>query len=117
MFLPMGDFSSLQDIPKMYSSCKEHEHHDMTLCDFVIDHLINIDSIFDKHENGDDQKPHIPFHFHHSQTVILYFQELKNFQFKSYTQILDVKIVTFTFNKSIYIFNFINSIFRPPIFV
>lgn len=117
IFLPMSDFSTLQDIPKMYQSCKEHEHHDMSPLDFITDHLINIDGVFDKHDNGDEQKPHIPFHFHHNQTVTLYFQEFRNFEFNNYKPVLESKIVTFSYKKSIYIFNPINSVFRPPIFV
>ena len=43
----------------------------MTPFDFIKDHLINIDGLFDKHEDGDDQKPHSPIQFHnqHSQTT------------------------------------------------
>ena len=32
----------------------------MTPFDFFTDHLVNIDGVFDKHENGDEQKPHTP---------------------------------------------------------
>ena len=64
--LPMGDFSILPSLPKMYQHCKATEDRDMTPLDFVTDHLINIDGIFDSHENGDDQKPHQPFQYHNS---------------------------------------------------
>ena len=58
--LPLGDFSVLQDIPEMYRHCNATEDKDMTPFDFFTDHLVNIDGVFDKHENGDEQKPHTP---------------------------------------------------------
>lgn len=61
----MGDFSMLNDIPEMYRHCKATEDKDMTPFDFITDHLLNIDGLFDKHENGDEQKPHQPIQNHH----------------------------------------------------
>ena len=110
LFLPLGDFSTLLDIPKMYQSCKEHEHHDMTPIDFITDHLINIDGMFDKHENGDEQKPHKDFHFTHRCNITLFFQEFKSFEFKKSNLILYNVFVNFNYKKSIYIFNINHSI-------
>lgn len=56
--LPNGDFSYIVDLPDMYRHCKAAEDHDMGPIDFLTDHLINIDGVFDKHTNGDHQKPH-----------------------------------------------------------
>ena len=47
----MGDFSMLNELPEMYSHCKATEDKDMTPLDFITDHLVNIDGLFDKHEN------------------------------------------------------------------
>jgi hypothetical protein len=63
--LPMGDFSALKDLPEQYRHCRDTEDQDMTFIDFITDHLINIDCLFDKHENGDKQKPHSPYQHHH----------------------------------------------------
>ncbi|MEP6796142.1 MAG: hypothetical protein ABJB16_17570 [Saprospiraceae bacterium] len=49
----------------MYQHCKATEDKDMTPFDFVTDHLLNIDGLFDKHDGGDQQKPHAPFQVHH----------------------------------------------------
>lgn len=117
LFLPMGDFSTLQDIPKMYNSCKEHEHQDMTPLDFITDHLINIDGIFDEHINGDAQKPHKHFHFKHSNALLLFMHEIKTFEFKPSTIKIESEIVISNYKKSIYSFNHSFSIFRPPILV
>lgn len=117
ILLPMGDFSTLQDIPKMHQSCKEHEHRDMTPLDFITDHLINIDAIFDKHDNGDEQKQHKSFHFNHRTTITLFFQEINTFEFKPNTFKKENIFEVLFYKKSIYSFNNIHSIFRPPIVV
>ena len=118
LFLPLGDFSTLQDIPKMYNNCKEHEHHDMTPIDFITDHLINIDGLFDKHDNGDEQKPHKNIDFTFSNfTATLFFQEVNTFEFKSIKVTIENSIVISNYKKAIYTFNHTPSIFRPPIFV
>ena len=117
LLLPMGDFSTLQDIPKMYQSCKEQEHHDMTPIDFITDHLINIDGIFDKHDNGDDQKPHKDFNFKLSHlNNSLFFQEFNTFEFKKVKIVIENRVVISNYKKSIYTFDHILYIFRPPIF-
>lgn len=111
--LPMGNFSSLQDLPEMYQHCKATEDKDMTPLDFLTDHLINIDGLFDKHNNGDDQKPHSPIQNQHiSQLVAFQFSTVFNF-----------KTENIFFLEQLYLYhidNFIKSeyiskIFRPPI--
>lgn len=72
LILPCGDFSALPDLPRMYAHCKETEHHDMNPFDFITDHLINIDGLFDAHDNGDEQKPHQPFPLQHHQFQVQY---------------------------------------------
>lgn len=72
LILPCGDFSILPDLPKMYARCKAMEDHDMTPFDFVTDHLVNIDGLFDAHDNGDEQKPHQPFPLQHHQFQVPY---------------------------------------------
>jgi hypothetical protein len=69
---PGGDFSLLSQLPVLYEHCKSAEDPDMNLLDFITDHLLNIDGIFDKHLPGDDQKPHQPFQFQHFQHVFEY---------------------------------------------
>lgn len=63
----------MADLPRMYQHCKATEDKDMTPFDFVTDHLLNIDGLFDKHDNGDTQKPHTPFQFHRTtmQTFVV----------------------------------------------
>lgn len=111
----MGDFLTLQDIPKMYQSCQEHEHHDISSLDFITDHLINIDGFFNKNNNENDQKPHKDFHFTHRHSVAIYFQELKKIEFYNANPILKNKIIIFKHIKLNYSFNPFNSALRPPI--
>ena len=117
IFFPMGDFSAIGNLPKMYQNCKETEDKDMTPLDFVTDHLINIDSLFDKHDNGDKQKPHKSndYTLHHSTNQ--FFQEMKNIEFKSNKIVISNTVLIPDFKNTIYSHNPISSIFRPPIFI
>ena len=101
----------------MYQNCKETEDKDMTPLDFVTDHLINIDSLFDKHDNGDEQKPHKSndYTLHHSTNQ--FFQEMKNIEFKSNKIVISNTVLIPDFKNTIYSHNPISSIFRPPIFI
>lgn len=110
--LPLGDFSVLQDLPQMYNHCKTTEDKDMTPFDFITDHLINIDCIFDKHDNGDEQKPHTPFQFHYSKIQTTFV--VSQLEFSISKPILSknkLPIYSEIFYHSEYIFK----IFRPPI--
>jgi hypothetical protein len=70
--VPEGDFSLLTQLPALYLHCKETEDSDMEFIDFIKDHLINIDALFDNHPAGDDQKPRQTFQFHNLQHTIAY---------------------------------------------
>lgn len=108
----MGDFSILQDIPEMYRHCKATEDKDMNAMDFVTDHLLNIDGIFDKHENGDEQKPHqTPPSQHQGQTT-LSFVSFFTFTITKYFQ-PEIKPVIQAVHFLPY--DYITKIFRPPI--
>jgi hypothetical protein len=110
--LPSGNFSSLTDLPEMYRHCKTTEDKDMTPFDFVTDHLLNLDGLFDKHDDGDDQKPHQPFHFHHMMQQVVspafeFSMELEKHIF------IEKKQTLFTTN--FYHADYVSKIFRPPI--
>ena len=117
IFFPMSDFSIIGNLPKMYDHCKATEDKDMTPLDFLTDHLINVDSLFDKHDNGDTQKPHKSndYPFHHSITT--FYQEIKVIEFKTPRLSISTKVLNFNYKNSLYLHNPIFSIFRPPITV
>ncbi|MEO8088278.1 MAG: hypothetical protein ABI763_15765 [Bacteroidota bacterium] len=110
--LPQGDFSAVVDLPQMYRHCKSTEDKDMTPFDFVTDHLINIDGLFDKHENGDKQKPHSPVQFHHQQ-IQNYFatNEFKVIQ----TNYSAGQESAPAIEENIYFSDILSFVFRPPI--
>jgi hypothetical protein len=110
--LPMGDFSFGVDLPEMYRHCKAHEDKDLTPFDFVTDHLMQIDGMFDKHCNGDRQKPHRPPPLqHHPVLNIISFEPTINQSFRPV-------IVTEKqplFGETLYNSEFCNQIFHPPV--
>ncbi len=69
--LPLGEFSFLRDLPAMYQHCQSAEDKDMNCFDFITDHLINIDGLFDEHDQQDEQRPHSPLRttIHAQQTI------------------------------------------------
>jgi len=111
LILPLSDFSIIPDLPEMYSHCKTSEDKDMTMIDFITDHLVNIDGLFDKHDCGDEQKQHKPFE--HKVNIasnfiaIIYTSEISIPQ-----KIIDNNIVTYN---QIYQYDFVESFLRPPI--
>ena len=84
----------------------------MTPIDFITDHLVNIDGLFDKHENGDEQKPHTPIQNHHQgQTTVSF---IAYFAF-SITQFQHVEIKPLIPSVNFLPSDYITKIFRPPI--
>jgi hypothetical protein len=110
----MGDFATLQDLPEMYRHCKAAEDKDMTLIDFITDHLVNIDGIFDKHNNGDEQKPHSPIQNQHTSSLIVILQLPSVFNFKKVNNFV-VKQSNFYHSDNFIKSEYISKIFRPPI--
>jgi hypothetical protein len=108
--LLQSNFDFIVQLPQMYNHCKSTEDKDMNFFDFITDHLINLDCIFDKHENGDHQKPHQPFNFHFQNLIQLFISY-------SFTLIkINVSIkkkLTFVV-KNLYQSPFLGSVFHPP---
>lgn len=109
----MGDFSVLKDIPEMYKHCKATEDNEMTPLDFLTDHLVNCDALFDKHDHGDRQKSHQPLQNHHNIQVPLF--SLTCFQF-SLQHISTLAVNTTTMADLFFSSAYLASVFRPPIF-
>ncbi len=112
LLLEQSDFSILQDLPSMYQHCKTAEDKDLTPLDFITDHLLNFDCLFDQHDNGDPQKPHVPPQFNHQSYQNIFV--LKEVIIQSSEPVLLAKnLVFYSDNKLPQ--KFISSIFRPPI--
>ena len=113
LVLPCSDFSTLVELPGMYNHCKATEDKDMTVVDFITDHLLNIDGALDKHDNGDRQKPHKPFEFNHTiQTVI--FSDQTNTA-NSFVRSFPVKSNLPVYREDFYRSDYSANILRPPI--
>ncbi len=117
LILPMGDFSMLKELPEMYHHCKTYEDKDMTLLDFITDHLINIDGMFDHHDHGDEQKPHNPTDFNHS-SFVLFFTSLDNLPIllEDFFNITIKLKSAFHVDLNILLSPHLQGILRPPIF-
>lgn len=109
--LPLGDFAAIEDIPEMYRHCKATEDKDLTPFDFIKDHLINIDGIFDKHDKGDEQKPHSPTQFHHTPAQIVFVIQQVRISFnKTLSNKTDFPI----YRDGFYFSTFNPFVFHPP---
>ena len=111
LLLPASNFSISPELPQMFSHCKATEDKDMNFVDFLTDHLINIDGIFDHHEASDEQKPHQPMEV---RTIgpIAFIPSNFFCQFEL-TAIPSSEINHF--KESNYHYDFFGDLFRPPI--
>lgn len=119
MLLPNGDFAVLPNLPAMYAHCQATEDKDLTIVDFITDHLINVDGVFDAHDDGDEQKPHIPFSFTHLTLGFSLISERFDPQIIRSTMLLNLgdKYSLPASKQCFYQGNYGASIFHPPIFV
>jgi hypothetical protein len=110
--LPSGDFSSGADITSIYPNCKAPEDLAITPLDFVSDHLINIDGMFNKHCKGDQQKPHsTPPAQHRAVQNISVSPTNTRHSFSSVQLIKDQPLSA----EILYISGFFHKIFHPPV--
>ncbi len=84
----------------------------MTPFDFITDHLLNIDGLFDKHDNGDEQKPHRSNQpEHHGQTQVTFITSIAF----SITQFQPIEVKPSIPSVSFLPSGYISKFFRPPI--
>jgi hypothetical protein len=112
--LPMADFSTLTDLSQQYKHCKETEDKDMTIVDFVTDHLINIDCIFDKHQNGDHQKPHKSYQSNQHNIAVGFVNKYRAILISKVIYKESIQVFG-SISSSQYCFQFSSVIFHPPI--
>ncbi len=109
----MGNFSAVADIPEMYQHCKTTEDKDLTAFEFLTDHLVNTDGLFDKFDHRHAQKPHKPFHSHVQHNS---YQVAAKGLFPYINEIFHSKenIKPLSFYSENYHYEQISSIFHPP---
>lgn len=118
LLLPNSDFSILPDLPAMYQHCKETEDIDMTPFDFITDHLLNIDCLFDAHDNDDEQKSHQPFPLHEQTFQIQYclIIAVPSIIYGEKNNVIPVfKNILPTFKERVPKSNYLENILKPPI--
>ena len=112
LILPLGNFASLPNLPEMYRHCVATEDKDMDAADFITDHLVNIDCIFDKHEEGDEQKPHQASAFNNTLQQLFVNLPQVNWQIQ---KPLIVQSQNISFVASVYHSEYRSEVLRPPI--
>jgi hypothetical protein len=111
LLLPMGDFSVLPDLPRMFAHCRETEDPDLDIADFVEEHLLQLDDLMgEAPEPGD--KPHQPVQFHHVNVPITIAapQVLAAVELPILTEPQQPFVVD-----EVYLADYPASVFRPPI--
>lgn len=111
-FLPNNLSSTIFNLPDMYFHCKTTEDKDMALFDFITDHLINIDCVFDSHNSGDEQKPHCPVQINHYQIQTIFI--VQRIKASIIEPVICSNKVQYFYNK-LYFFDYKPKIIRPPI--
>lgn len=113
LLLPMGDFSTLCDLPKMYEHCKVTEDPDMDTPDFIIEHPFDIDGLLGIKETHDEhEKPHQPMQFHHQLVQINFIPKFEEVNLPLLPTSVASKSVI---SESVYHSNYLDFVFRPPI--
>lgn len=114
MLLPFGDFNNMKDLTSMYKHCKSTEEKDLTVFDFVTEHLIDIDCLFEAHESDEpDEKPHVPLQTQHqvqSYQIVFEMPSFKpqpSFEFIEIVKPIGNYISNYSFTK-------VSTIFHPP---
>lgn len=113
----MGDISTLIHLPDMYSHCKTTEDPNLDLADFVAEHLMNLDGIFEAHESKEiEDKPHQTTNSISYKTTTEIAPKIIVLEFKT-NPVFDYSNQKETpfFKNKIYFYNPYFSIFRPPI--
>ncbi len=108
LILPCGNFSVLPELKNMYEHCQQTEDKDMNFIDFITDHLLCVDAIFDQHANTDHQKPH-SYTLQNLISIMFYLVLHIIIQFALYS--LTLEYYTFVPH---YSFLKISNIFHPP---
>lgn len=111
LLLPQGDFAALPDLPRMYAHCRETEDHDLTIADFIEEHLLMMDDLMGELPEPQD-KPHQPVQFHHIYAPVTI----------AVRQNFNVEVPSLALAKhqapiidDVYLSDYPASVFRPPI--
>lgn len=116
LYFPMGNFAMLKDLPEMYRDCKTTEDNDLTIFEFLTEHVSPIGQFIENVEHEPEEqgdKPHEPFQnitCEHTNIFVIY-----QFAF-SMTQIYQIEVKQHPIHNDVFFASdHISKIFRPPI--
>lgn len=117
LFLPLGDFSIIRDLPDMYHHCRSTEDADLTVFEFFTEHISPLGQLvdcmgYDDHEDGDGDKPHAPIQLNCQQVLVAMVPLVKAPLVKA---IPIIKRIAPLYNDGVYVSDYISTILRPPI--
>lgn len=114
---PNGYIQSF-NFQKQYEQCC-HEDHDITLLDFIFEHLLNLEAIVNllegEHEYVGDDSPHIPFQQLEASQVIFATTNNARIEIKERCSFVESRVAYATYQNDKLPSNFCADIFRPPI--
>jgi hypothetical protein len=111
LLLPQGDFATLPDLPRMYAHCRETEDHDLTIADFIEEHLLMMDDLMGEPPEPQD-KPHQPVQFHHIYAPVT-IAIRQDFKVEGPSLPLPKQLAPII--NDVYLSDYPASVFRPPI--
>ena len=117
LFLPLGDFSAISDLPGMYRHCRDTEDRDLTVFEFFTEHVSGLGAMIEGIEHDDepeesDDKPHAPVSFHFQQTI--------SYEMQVYKVVIDKPVIAAAPIihcpiEDTYTSTYTAFIFRPPV--
>ena len=110
LLLPQGDFAALPDLPRMYAHCKATEDRDLTIPDFIEEHLFMMDDLMGEQPEPED-KPHQPVQFHHTYApvTVAVRQVLTPVEMPAIVEKTEIRVCD-----DVYLSDYPTSVFRPP---
>ena len=105
----------IKDLPKMYQHCKETEEPDLTAFDFITDHLIDFDAIFEEKHQNNKEKPHQSNTNLQTSFSVQLNTPQQIFVAKEKQQFCNVETVHYSNYAVNYTYTFSSTIFHPPL--
>lgn len=114
MILPFGDFNHMKDLANMYRHCKSTEDQHLTIIDFATEHLIDLDCMFEIHEEEEaGEKPHVPIQTQHQMQNYQIVFDIATYKLQPTFEFIEIvkPIGNYISN---YSFTKVSAIFHPP---
>lgn len=119
-FLPMGNFSYINQLPEMYAQCQD-EDPDMNIPDFIFEHFLNLEDIISAFEQNtgseENERPHQPYtQAQHPTQIIVTMTKVFLWESKENLIPIDTKSFYPLQNDAEIPSAYLSEIFHPPSF-